>query len=380
MTTDLLALVKKSARFVKRNRRLQPYVNLIAQRLTRNQHQPHAARVRSEPNYLQIEVTGKCNFGCGFCGREQFTKNQHMSFETFCKILDGFEDVKTLNLQGFGEPMMNPDIYRMIGYAKESKGAYVFFYSNGSILNSRTSQRLISAGLDQINISFDGATAETFERLRPGANFARICDGVESLISAKIALNTSIPRITFRANCLKENFEEMPGIVTIARRMQVDEVRIQNLIEVEGTELATKEQLPSSIDRDTFLRVLGVLERMKAEPGAELNIDQALVKIARDAVRDRKDSDNGVTGKQREEFKRYCPWITDRGYIDVSGTFMPCCYAPYFKTATDEVRFEHSIHELTIGQIWNSKEYRILRESIAEGNPLPLCRQCPVLK
>src|SRR5579884_4279385 len=75
------------------------------------------------PTYIQMEPVGQCNLRCQMCSI-QFRQDgppygppAFMEFSTFTRIIDQFEGLRELHLQGLGEPMMHPRFFDMVAYA-----------------------------------------------------------------------------------------------------------------------------------------------------------------------------------------------------------------------------------------------------------------------
>ena len=134
------------------------------------------------PQSAQIEVTTKCNFNCIYCPRQSLNKerlNRDMTFEHFKRIIDQIP-LRSVKLQGLGEPFLNKNIGQMAQYAK-SRGIHVTTISNGSILPDINTLKFF----DEIRISFDSANKLTFESLRRGAHFDSILNNITELIRIK---------------------------------------------------------------------------------------------------------------------------------------------------------------------------------------------------
>lgn len=136
-----------------------------------------------------------------------------MSSETYKKIVDEashYPGIK-LSLQFLGEPLLNQQIILMIQYAKESGINFVSITTNGMLLDrSGTADALLASGVDEINISVDGATKETFERIRPGVNPDRVEENIKLLL---ITRNDSSPQINLSFLRLIENKDEESAFV-----------------------------------------------------------------------------------------------------------------------------------------------------------------------
>ena len=96
-----------------------------------------------------------------------------MQFSLFKKIIDETKDyVELVDLDLYGESMLNPDIYKMIKYAK-TNGLNTLLNTNATLLNKENSRKLIHSGLDILIISFDGTSKETYELIRREGNFIK---------------------------------------------------------------------------------------------------------------------------------------------------------------------------------------------------------------
>ena len=127
----------------------------------------------SHPLTLMIDPTNKCNFKCVFCatGDNKLLKTapnrplQHMSLDLFKKIIDDAaaflpNKIKRIHLFKDGEPFLNPDIIKMIKYAKNSEAVQeVDVTTNASLIDSNLADQIVLSGLDTIRISFEGSVS-----------------------------------------------------------------------------------------------------------------------------------------------------------------------------------------------------------------------------
>src|SRR5438105_8122704 len=131
------------------------------------------------PTYIQIEPVGQCNPRCQMCAIPFRTDGPpygppaFMPFERFTGIVDQFGDLRELQLQGLGEPMMHPRFFDMVAYAA-GKGIVVSTNSNLTLLNERRAHLCVLSGLGYLHVSLDGASAETYEAIRVRARFDRV--------------------------------------------------------------------------------------------------------------------------------------------------------------------------------------------------------------
>src|SRR5918992_3328159 len=156
-------------------------------------HDPLAPEL---PRAIQVEVTGACNLACAMClvsYRPKIGKRQGaMCFHTFQSLVDALPRLEQVTLQGLGEPLLAPDLERMVAYATE-RGARVGFNTNGMLLTRERARRLVRSGLSWLHVSLDGATAETYESIRGGSDFARVCSNVAALVHVRRDLGSRSP-------------------------------------------------------------------------------------------------------------------------------------------------------------------------------------------
>ncbi|HHT9151318.1 MAG TPA: radical SAM protein, partial [Candidatus Wujingus californicus] len=90
------------------------------------------------PIRFNIEPTNYCNLHCSMCPRELNRPFGYMDFNLFQKVINesilyGKRLIITINKDG--EPLLHPELPRMIKYANDKKAAYkINFYTNGILL------------------------------------------------------------------------------------------------------------------------------------------------------------------------------------------------------------------------------------------------------
>ncbi|HEX2171575.1 MAG TPA: radical SAM protein, partial [Dehalococcoidia bacterium] len=181
---------------------------------------PHTSSVLTPPplpTQLYLEVVNRCNSLCTTC---PLTFGPHESahslrWDEFLQITDQFPALERVVLHGIGEPLMNPELPRMIRHLKE-RGAYVLFNSNAILLNGRRVDALIESGLDEIRVSIDGATPETYFKLRGVKAFPKVLGNIRRFVERQRALGTDRPRVSFWMTGTRENIAELPFLINVA--------------------------------------------------------------------------------------------------------------------------------------------------------------------
>ena len=172
------------------------------------------------PQFLQLEPVGQCNLRCRMCPIQfrrdgpPFGPPAFMDFAVFRRLIDELPTLKDLQLQGLGEPMMHPRFFDMVEYAT-ARRIRVSTNTNLTLLNDARAERCVASGLADLHASIDGATAETYERIRVRAKFDRVTANLGRLIDARRRLKSRTPRVRMVVVAMRMNLPEFPALVRL---------------------------------------------------------------------------------------------------------------------------------------------------------------------
>lgn len=136
-----------------------------------------------------FELSKRCNLKCNHCYIPDNIHKHELTFNDWINITDQCSElgVYLIKLTG-GEPMLNKYFYDLVNYIK-SKGIKTRLYTNGSFLNSTSIYRLKLLGLDEIQISMDGASPTTHDSFRnTKGNYNQILSSLPLLEEQGIAV------------------------------------------------------------------------------------------------------------------------------------------------------------------------------------------------
>ena len=123
------------------------------------------------PKAVKIELTGRCNYRCGFCAlrmREQQPLGD-IDFDLFKRITVEMRaaGVNEIGLFFLGESMMAKSL--LLEAVRWVKGVmkfpYIFLTSNASLADAETVGGLMAAGLDSLKWSVNAADEEQFKTI-----------------------------------------------------------------------------------------------------------------------------------------------------------------------------------------------------------------------
>jgi radical SAM protein with 4Fe4S-binding SPASM domain len=316
--------------------------------------------VRELPRELYIETTNRCNLKCRTCPQyfgieEEFADLTRAQVE---RILDQFPSVRRVVLHGIGEPLLNKELPDIITEVR-SRGAHTLFNSNGLLLRGRLVEPIVRAGLDELRVSVDSASPETYKQVRGVDGFGTIVRNLHALRALKQRIGTVTPRVSLWITGMKTNIAELPGVVQLAHDAGVAEVYLQRLV-YSGRGLA--------VGDEALYGRAGVAER------AAIAEAEALARRLGVTLRGSGEAAGGAGGQAASSY-RACrrPWSLM--YVTANGNVLPCCIAP-FTGAHYEGIVLGNVFEQSVEEIWNGQRYQQWRAAMLSEQPPEACAGC----
>lgn len=306
-------------------------------------------RVPFLPSRIDVEPINTCNFACDHCQVTHWKMPAvRLTPERLGAILDQFSRLLNVTLQGMGEPLLNKRLVDMLEEC-ERRGVAPMIVSNGSVYTGNIASRLASLRRTTIVFSMDGATAETFEAIRINGRFESVVANIEALVRRRGG--DVWPRIELRTVATLRNVHELPGIVRLAKRLNVDRLTISTRLSDWGKADMQERTAPIDVSRNG--------SRTDRLLGKAMEVATAL--------------DVPMEMKHGEEYSAAnpCPWPWSSAYVAANGDVVPCC-----RIADASVVKMGNLHDEPFSKIWNNDKYRALRRRISRGDIPHYCRSC----
>lgn len=320
------------------------------------------------PHFIQIEPVGECNFRCRMCPI-QFRRDGRpygppafMEFDLFTRIVDEFPDLREIQLQGLGEPLMHPRFFDMVRHAA-SRDITVSVNTNLSFITPKAAAACIESGLARVHASLDGATKETYERIRVRGNYEKSIRNLQRLLAQRSARNSRTPYVEIVAVAMRENLDELAQIVAQAAQWGVDAVSVQHLCHDFGEASLPAHYRPMRdfVDAQTLLHedpqhvdaAFDSARRAAKTHGMRLRLPSLRERPARDP--------------------RGCAWPSTGAYFSYRGDIMPCCMI----STPDRMNFGN-VRDQPFSHTWNGSRYQRFRAQLASGQPPEICKSCAI--
>src|ERR1051326_993579 len=219
------------------------------------------------PVEAYFEVANRCNSKCATCPLTFSPQEsaRQLSLDEFKALVAQLPDLKRAVLQGIGEPLLNRDLAPMIAHLAD-RGVYTVFNTNAALLTHRRQVELIDSGLDELRVTLDSSTPETYLRVRGIPAFDRVVANLAEMVRTRTELGSRKPRISIWMTALRENLRELPAIIDLAATVGADEVYVQRLV-YWGEGLATRDQSVFARELHEADAILADAERRAAAHG-----------------------------------------------------------------------------------------------------------------
>jgi radical SAM protein with 4Fe4S-binding SPASM domain len=287
------------------------------------------------PVHITIEPTNQCNLCCPICETGSGILNRpkgSLQYKDFKIIIDKIHThTNSIFLYHMGEPFLNPDLYKMIKYAK-SKSLYITTCTNGQFVDAK---QLVESGIDEVIFQIGGLSEQTHVIYRIGGNLEQIIQNLKNVLKEKLSSRKSRPKVIFGFIVMKHNEAEIDEFYEFARKLKVDEARVLNPCVrnwQQGNEFLPNNEKYWDYDREAFK--------------------------------------NGKLMAKKNSGNR-CNWIYISTVILNNGDVVPCC-----RDVQGDFVMGNVLRE-DLEDIWNGKRYINFRKRLSASKAdLGICKLC----
>jgi MoaA/NifB/PqqE/SkfB family radical SAM enzyme len=202
------------------------------------------------PLFVAWQITSLCNMRCHHCCEDS---GHLMPNEMNRKmVLDLCRQIAELNVPyvaiSGGEPMLHPQFFEVCR-ALRSRGIALKVETNGELVTQEAVRKMARLGLRSVQISVDGATADTHERVRVKGRWQDAVDAVRRLVAAGV--RTEIVFVP-----TKFNIQETGEVIDLASSLGVFGIYTGKLMRIGRAAENWKRLCPSDAQYKKFFGVL----------------------------------------------------------------------------------------------------------------------------
>jgi radical SAM protein with 4Fe4S-binding SPASM domain len=321
------------------------------------------------PRVLYLEATNRCNLRCKGCilYRGSWEPDRDISLNELMMIGDQLPTLERVFLHGIGEPLLNKALFEMIQYLKQ-RNVYVLFNSNGILLDKPKQHRLIQAGLNELRISLDAASAQGYRKIRNSDRFEQVVKNIKAFIALKTQQQVDHPKLSLWFLGTRDNIAELPGLVDLAAEMGIQELYLQRLVyfqDNQGYGIARQAKTLRGAS-DGSLVLIRKCQEMAARKGIRFNASGLSEPV---------DSLRGGDGEDQPWHECYRPFSLM--YITANGNVLPCCISPFASVDYTSIILGNAFKS-PLEKIWTGARYANFRQKHQTSTPPTCCRGCGV--
>ena len=220
--------------------------------------------------------------------------------------------------------------------------------TNGTLLQNYNFDDILSS-FHEIVISFDSTDKETFQQLRPGAEYDLVVDNIGKLSElrknhdTKLSLTTVISRV---------NADNVFDIIDFACQEDIEKVRFVSVRDIVGSDEVSVDMVEAAKE----------IEQMKL---LDIRQKDSIMSYAHEKNIEIGYSDNTLTSSS-------CWWPYNGVFITYDGYVTPCCMR-----MEPRVICFGNVYEQSLDEIWNSGQYTEFRDKLKMGLVPEICKRCP---
>ena len=318
--------------------------------------------------HLMVDMVERCNLRCTHCAfvwwRDEVLDGATLSDELLAKLeREVLPRCVRVSLSCFHEPLVAPNrLLRAIEACRRAGVPRIDFVTNALLFTEKTAREVMRAGVHRIHVSVDGASPETYDRIRVGGSFEDFVEKIAlmSRVRDELGFDHKAVELTFISCMMRSNVHEAPALVDLAARHKFHAVELRYMMKTDRAPIDASELLchvPEEADR-AFDRAV---ERAKAQ---DITLELLPVRFREAAARA-----HLVTGPP--------PFIDCKSAVSTmvlspKGEVYPCCL---WHGSDALLRVERQ----SFDEVWNGKAMRTLRRELETGAlTREGCRQCLV--
>lgn len=184
-------------------------------------------QIAGGPQWLNHDIDRGCNLACTMCRDDKILPERQNVAQARADIEAAamLGSLREISFSGAGEITIMRDIVRLLeSDIFSSREIAVSMTSNATGFTPAFWQRISHNRLQVLALSIDGGRAETYEKIRIGGNWARLCANVDFI--SELRRSGKIQSLVWQYTVQKSTMEDIPFAIALARQWGFDAIRL----------------------------------------------------------------------------------------------------------------------------------------------------------
>ncbi|PIE22475.1 MAG: hypothetical protein CSA62_12125 [Planctomycetota bacterium] len=300
-------------------------------------------------------------------------------------------------LSSSAEPLIAKELPRALELCREYEVPFFHFSTNAMALTEKIMEKVCEVQMPVMTVSADGASKETFEKIRRPAKWGRFLSKLALVDRVKERLGSEYPKLSATCVLMRSNIEEAADFVRLFAEHGVSDINFVHMGVLGGLGLENETlSLFPQLSNEKIAEAKSVAQELGVGLMAPMPFPESMYESAgreEEAASSDEGGGQAIVGSEggidvceflehknrefnlavtsREEHRRMCyfPWY----YIHVNpnGTVFPCGHWFEFSTFGDFTK-------QSFGEIWTGPEFTELRRQIRDLELRPVCANCTI--
>lgn len=342
--------------------------------------------LESKPRAMIGMIMNKCNISCRICDIWSRPKWQEPDriLKEIVELLPYMEDICW---QG-GEVFYMKEFNSMLAEGVKCKNLNQVIFTNGLLLDEKNLE-IIAKGNVELVLSIDGATKETYEYIRRGANFETLCKKLELIKEVRKSTGAKINTYLNPVIC-RRNYKEIEQMVEFAHKYEFTSITLNPIRGI------PEENIFEPIDEQAFefmRKVVPIAEQKSKEYGIRFNnwmpIDCSCgnIEFKHSEIQEKdveEELKNNRVIEQKQENNQIESIQKDDKKEEVVKNNRMICYAPWQRILLDNdgqvrpyaicTKWLGSTSKNSLKELWNSPQMQLYRRKLANNDFMDLCQ------
>ena len=214
--------------------------------------------------HLRLAIDDSCNLRCPSCRKGLIFYKEGSQYKKRIRLADKINDwLHTYNypiqvhIGSDGDPFASHVYRHFMEHTPVRDNIKYSILTNGLMFKDfHTQIPHIIENLNELGVSIDGATKETYEKLRLGGKWDSINRNLECIAELKEQHNF---KFELHMVVQKDNWQEIPAIIELGERLGIDEI-LFNKIQDWNTGQNINEMLPP--DNEEYNRIRNYIQKL----------------------------------------------------------------------------------------------------------------------